>query len=82
MEQLLPELLKQGIVGAVAGIFFWLYMAERKDHKETRAKYEASLDSRRIDAKETVDNITGPLKGISEAVSLLSEKIEIGKGRR
>jgi hypothetical protein len=82
MEQLLPELLRQGIMGLVAGIFFWLYMTERKEHSQTRKEKDALMDARRIDAKETTDNIVAPLQNIAQGINLLSEKIEIGKGRR
>lgn len=78
----LPELLKQGILGLVAGIFFWLYMQERKDHKETRTKYEASIDARRADAKEVVTDLTGPMASIAQGVKLLGEKISITKGEK
>ena len=63
----------------MAGVFLWLYVQERKEHKETRQKYEDSLEQRRVDAKETVDNITQPLSGISQGISLLTDKIVLGK---
>lgn len=76
------ELFKQGIIGIVAGIFLWLYLAERKDHAQTRKEKDALMEARRLDAKETVDSVTQPLQTISQGIALLSEKIEIGKGRR
>lgn len=74
------ELLKQGVIGLVAGIFFWLYMTERKEHEKTRDKYEASLESRRADAKETTETVTVPLSQMAQGLKLLNDKIDISKG--
>lgn len=75
------QLITQGGLGLMAGIFLWLYMQERKDHKETRAKYEQSLEFRRADAKETVDKIEAPLQGISLAVQQLNDKVVVAQSR-
>lgn len=76
------ELLKQGVIGLVAGIFFWLYMTERKEHEKTRTKYENSLEARRVDAKETTETITAPLSQMAQGIKLLSDKILINKGEK
>lgn len=80
--EILPELLKQGIIGLVAGIFFWMYMIERKEHRETREKLESSMDARRLDAKETTETITAPLNSIASGIQLLTDKILINKGEK
>lgn len=75
-------LVTQGGLGLMAGIFLWLYLQERKDHKETRTKYEQSLDFRRADAKETIDKIEAPLLGISQGVQQLNDKIVVAQSRK
>lgn len=65
----------------MAGVFFWLYMSERKEHKETRQENKELMEARRVDAKETADNITEPLRGISQGIQALSDKIELGRRR-
>ena len=65
----------------MAGIFLWLYLSERAEHKATREKYEKSLDDRRVDAKETVDNITNVLPGISQGIQQLNDKIVVAQNR-
>lgn len=79
MEQVLPELLKQGVVGLVAGIFFWLYMTERKEHKETRKEKDLLQNQRLTDAKETVDKVSQPLSGISQTMTLIYDKLKASK---
>lgn len=66
----------------MAGTFLWLYLQERKEHKDTRDKYEQSLDSRRVDAKETVDKIEAPLLGISQGIQQLNDKIVVAQSRK
>lgn len=78
--ELFTEFLKQGVVGLVAAVFLWLYLQERKERKEYQDKYEASLEARRVDAKETTDNITTPLSGISQGIKLLTDKILVSRG--
>jgi len=75
-------LITQGGLGLMAGVFLWLYLAERKEHKDTRTKYEQSLDNRRLDAKETVDKIASPLLGISQGIQQLNDKIVVAQSRR
>ena len=82
MEQLLPEILKLGTAGIIAGIFFWLYMEERKEHKETRKLYIESLGARLEDSKTSVIKVTDALGGISYGIQTISDKIEISKGQR
>lgn len=77
-------LITQGGLGLMAGIFLWLYIQERKEHKETRTKHETVMEARRVDAKDTVDKVVEPLRGISQSIQMLSDKIEATKeqGRR
>lgn len=79
MEQLFPEILKLGSAGIIAGIFFWLYMEERKEHKETRRLYMESLGDRLSDSKNSVTKVTDALSGISLGIQNISDKIEISK---
>lgn len=73
------ELLKQGGLGVTAALFLWLYSQERKDRKEYQDKYEASLEARRVDAKETTEQVTTPMQDISRGIKLLTDKIILGK---
>lgn len=79
MDQLVSTLITQGGLGVVAGIFFWLYMAERSDHKKTRDAKDALLEARRLDAKDTVDKVTGPLSLIADTNKLIYEKLQTSK---
>lgn len=75
-------LVTQGGLGIMAGVFLWLYIQERKEHKATRDKYEKSLDDRRVDAKEVQDTITPALQSISQNVSQLNDKIVLAQSRK
>lgn len=74
-------LVTQGGLGIMAGVFLWLYLQERKEHKTTRDKYEKSLDDRRIDAKDTIDKIEAPLNVISQGISNLNDKVVVAQSR-
>lgn len=82
MDQLIIELLKYGVVGLVAGIFLYLYIQEKKDHQKTRDALIASLTGRLDDSKKTTENITEPLRLMSQGINLISEKIEISRGQQ
>lgn len=73
------QLITQGGLGIMAGVFLWLYLQERKEHKETRARHETVMEARRVDAKDTVDKVIEPLRGISQGIQMLSDKIEAVK---
>ncbi len=75
-------LIQQGGFAIIAGIFLWLYLGEKKDHSETRKRYEASLEVRITDAKETTESVTVPLSQMAQGIKLLSDKIIIGKGEK
>lgn len=75
-------ILAQGGLGLMAGTFLWLYVQERKEHKETRLKNEALQEARRVDAVETRTDVTSVLPGISQTLQNIYEKIEIGKERK
>ena len=74
-------LITQGGLGVMAGIFLWLYLVERREHKETRKEKDALMEARRVDAKEVADNITEPLRGISQGISQLNDKILVSQSR-
>ena len=65
----------------MAGVFLWLYIQERREHKTTRDKYEKSLDDRRIDAKDTLDKIEAPLNVISQGINQLNDKVVVAQSR-
>lgn len=77
--ELFPEILKLGSAGVIAGVFLWLYVEERKDHKETRRLYIESLGARLEDSKTSVSKVTDALGGISLGIQTISDKIEISK---
>lgn len=81
MDQAFTELLKVGVVGAVAIIFIVLYLGEKKDHQKTRDVLISTLNGRLEDSKKTTENITEPLRLISQGINLIGDKIEISKGR-
>lgn len=82
MEQALTEILKQGITGAIAVFFIYLYMKERSDHETTRQKLIESLGLRLEDSKQNMDKVTTPLSTISQGIEMLSDKIEAKRGKR
>lgn len=75
----LETLLAQGGFGIVAGVFLWLYLQERKDHKETRKRLETQFDLRREDASKTVESVTAPLSAISQTTKLIYDKLVVGR---
>lgn len=75
------SLITQGGLGILAGVFLWLFLQERSDHKQTRKEKDALLEARRQDAVETVDNVTKPLKDIAQTQQLIYDKLIIGKAR-
>lgn len=72
-------LITQGGLGLMAGTFLWLYLAERKEHRETRKEVATLQESRRVDAVETRTDVTGVLSGISQNISSLNDKIVISQ---
>lgn len=81
MEPLLTELLKYGIGGLVAAIFFKLYLDERKAHDVTRGKLIDSLGAQIASTERTVNKITDPLSTMAYALDKMSDKIETNKGQ-
>lgn len=80
---LVAELFKQGILGIVAGIFFWLYLQERKDKNLLQKSKDDVMEARRVDAVETRKDVTDVLPGLSRSLETISEKIEVMRsGRR
>lgn len=82
MEQLTSTLITQGGFGLVAGIMYWLYISERKDHQRTRDKYEISLEARRVDAKESFERVVEPLENISRMNEYIADKLIMSKKRK
>lgn len=81
MDQLIIELLKYGVVGLVAAIFFKLYMDERKAHDVTRGQLIESIHARLTDQKENDAKIIEPMQTISQVFKDLGGKIVTGKER-
>ena len=75
----IETLLAQGGFGILAGVFLWLFLQERSDHKQTRKEKDALLEARRLDAVETVDNVTKPLKDIAQTQQLIYDKLLVGR---
>lgn len=75
----IDTLLAQGGFGILAGVFLWLFLQERSDHKQTRKEKDALLEARRVDAVETVDNVTKPLKDIAQTQQLIYDKLLVGR---
>lgn len=75
----IETLLAQGGFGILAGVFLWLFLQERSDHKQTRKEKDALLEARRVDAVETVDNVTNPLKDIAQTQQLIYDKLLVGR---
>lgn len=72
-------LITQGGFGLMAGTFLWLYLTERKEHKETRKRVDDLQEARRLDAVETRTDVTSVLSGISQNLSTINDKIVISK---
>lgn len=73
-------LITQGGLGLLAGVFLWLFLQERSDHKQTRKEKDELLEARRLDAKETTDNVTKPLKDLAQTQKLIYDKLLVSKG--
>lgn len=71
----LPELLKQGIMGLVAGVFLWLFIQERAAHQKTRDQKDLLMEARRMDAKETLEKVEGPLSSIAQSTAFIADKL-------
>lgn len=78
----LPELLKQGLLGLIAGVFLWFYITEKKDHEKTRQALITSFTDRLADSEKNTVSVLTTAQGMSQSVQMLTEKIEISKGQR
>ena len=80
---LLGPLVSQGGLGLVAAIFLWLFIQERKEHREDHRTDQTAIrelqDARLSDQRDTTREVTTVLQGNAQAMTVLSEKIEIGK---
>lgn len=74
-------LITQGGLGLMAGIFMWLYLQERKEHKETRKEKDTLMEARRQDAKEVTENLSAPLQNIAQGIAQLNDKIVVAQNR-
>lgn len=75
----LPELLKQGALGLVAGIFLWLFLQEKSDRKQLQKDKDTLMEARRADAAENNKLLNSILPNISSALEVISAKIEATK---
>lgn len=75
MDSIINTLLLQGGFGITTALFFWLYLAEKRDHKDTRKEKDALMEARRLDAKETLEKIEEPLRSIAQSQSFIADKI-------
>lgn len=77
------SLITQGGLGILSAILLWLYLSERKEHREDRktdlAQIAVLQEARRTDAVETRDNVTGVLSNISQNLDQINTKIIVGK---
>ena len=84
--ELIEPILTQGGLGVVAAIFFFMYRSEKAEHREDnklhQEKIEALQEARRTDAIEVRDQVTGLAGDISQSLSQLGGKIEIGRRRQ
>lgn len=78
----LAELFKQGILGVVAGIFFWLYRQERQEKIQLQKSKDDLMEARRLDAAESRKDVTDVLPGIAKSLETITEKIVTTRGRR
>ena len=80
MENVPTYLLTQGVLGVaclVLGIVI-IYQQKKIDKKD--ARIEALQDLRLADNKEVTKDVTEVLQGNSQAITVLTAKIEAGKG--
>lgn len=78
---IVSELITQGGLGLMAGIFLWLYLLERKEHKETRKEKDTLMEARRQDAKEVTENLSTPLQNIAQGIAQLNDKVVVAQNR-
>lgn len=75
----LPELLKQGALGLVAGIFLWLFLQEKSERKQLQKDKDVLMEARRLDATEFNKMLNSMLPNITNALQAISDKIEATK---
>lgn len=73
------ELVKQGLLGIIAGIFLWLYLREVARHDSTRQQKDALMEARRVDAQENLEKIEAPLSLIAQTTKFIADKLVIAK---
>ena len=77
--EIVQSLITQGGLGLMAGVFLWLYITERNDHKLTRKEKDELMEARRLDAKETAENVSAPLSSLSQTMNLVYDKLVASK---
>lgn len=82
MQEALAEILRVGISGAVAVLFVYLYLNERKEHNVTRQKHIDSILDRLGDAKQTGINLTEPIRALGVSLQAISDKIVADKDNK
>ena len=70
------ELVKYGVVGLMAAIFFWMYQQEKKDHQKTRDALTTSYQLRLDDSEKRLETVNALASSTISAVQLLGTKIE------
>lgn len=90
MDPISP-LITQGGIGVLAALLLWLFLAERKDHREDNRANLLTInqlqEARRLDAVESRSEVTSVLPSISQSLNTITDKIEVvqqntTKGRR
>jgi hypothetical protein len=72
-------LFQYGLAGVVIFGLSWVCWALYRENQKLHEKIYALQESRREDAKETIDKVTQPLSGISQTINLLYDKIVVSK---
>lgn len=73
-------LLAQGGLGLLAGVFLWLFLQERSDHKQTRKEKDALQEARLTDAHKTEDTTASSLSEIAQTQKLIYDKLLVSSG--
>lgn len=78
--------LSQGVLGVTVVVLLYvclkLYNSRESDRKEWRAEVKELNALRLQDSKELGEKVSAVMDNTSQNLRILSEKIEVGKGRR
>lgn len=81
MEGVSVVLFQYGLAGVALLAMAWVVVRLYNENQRLHQQIYDLQETRRIDAKETVDKVTQPLDGISKTVGLLYDKIVVEKQR-